>query len=113
MKKQESEKQVEDYLRLRIEQREGRAYKFTSPGNAGVPDRIAILPGGRIHFIELKGSNGVLTQLQKKKLRELKTVGCSAMVIGSREDVDELMSCLGFPGNLQKFTERQDERYGV
>ena len=32
----------------------GKAYKWVSPGAPGVPDRIAILPGGRIIFIEVK-----------------------------------------------------------
>ena len=32
----------------------GKAYKFTSPGNSGVPDRLVVLPEGRIGFVELK-----------------------------------------------------------
>ncbi len=36
----------------------GKAYKFTSPGNSGVPDRLVVLPEGRIGFVELKQGGG-------------------------------------------------------
>ncbi|MDU2112388.1 MAG: VRR-NUC domain-containing protein, partial [Clostridiales bacterium] len=41
-----SEKEIEAYLRIRIKKLGGIAYKFTSPGNDGVPDRIVLLPKG-------------------------------------------------------------------
>jgi len=52
----------------------GWALKFVSPGNAGVPDRLVLLPGGRIVFVELKQDHGRLSPLQKQmhfRLREL------------------------------------------
>ena len=48
------EKQIEARLRKRVNEMGGLFYKFVSPGNDGVPDRIAVLPGGRVWFIELK-----------------------------------------------------------
>ena len=36
-------------------------YKFVSPGNDGVPDRIVITPGGRVIFVELKTERGKLS----------------------------------------------------
>ena len=48
------ERDIESWLRDKIQQMGGVAMKFTSPGNDGVPDRIAILPGGQVWFIELK-----------------------------------------------------------
>ncbi|PTY76688.1 nuclease, partial [Heyndrickxia sporothermodurans] len=48
------ERDIEIYLRDEVKKIKGRAYKFESPGNAGVPDRLVILPGGRVFFIELK-----------------------------------------------------------
>ena len=50
----ERERDIEKWLRQKIEQMGGIALKFTSPGNDGVPDRIAVLPGGQVWFIELK-----------------------------------------------------------
>ena len=48
------EKQIEDHLRNKVKKLGGRAYKFVSPGNSGIPDRLVILPGGKVGFAELK-----------------------------------------------------------
>ncbi len=70
----ESEKATEKYLRDEIKKMGGKAYKFVSPGNVGVPDRLVCLPGGRAVFVELKseGKHSTATQIrQQEKLREL------------------------------------------
>ena len=59
----------------------GRAYKFVSPGNLGVPDRIAILPGGRIWFVELKAETGHLSQVQKRQIDTLRSLGMNVFVL--------------------------------
>lgn len=48
------ESKIEAYLRQRVKDLGGIAYKFTSPGNSGVPDRLVLLPGNRTVFVELK-----------------------------------------------------------
>ena len=48
------ERDIEVLLRDGVKQLGGKAYKWVSPGNAGVPDRIVILPGGKVIFVELK-----------------------------------------------------------
>lgn len=65
------EREIETLLREGIKKLGGRAYKWVSPGNAGVPDRIVILPGGRIVFVELKQESGRLTRLQKVQQEQL------------------------------------------
>ena len=89
-----SEKSIEDYLRLRVKQAGGRAYKFVSPGNAGVPDRLAILPGGRIAFVELKAPGKKPTALQQKKIQELRSLGVLVTWADSREAVDRILAAL-------------------
>ena len=42
------EKDIEKFLNDNIKKLGGRSYKFVSPGNSGVPDRIIFLPGGKI-----------------------------------------------------------------
>lgn len=59
----------------------GRAYKFVSPGNLGVPDRIAILPRGRIWFVELKTETGRLSQVQKRQIDALRSLGMNVFVL--------------------------------
>jgi hypothetical protein len=56
-------------------------YKFVSPGNAGVPDRIVVAPGGRIYFVELKAEDGVLSALQRHQLDRLRERGADARCI--------------------------------
>lgn len=86
------EKVIEDYLRLRVKQLGGRAYKFVSPGNAGVPDRIVILPGRLIFFVETKAPGGKTTRLQDKKIAEMEALGCDVFVADSREGVDQILA---------------------
>lgn len=83
-----TEKNIEQYLVKKVRETGGKAYKFVSPGNAGVPDRIVILPSGRIIFVELKAPGKVPTALQKAKHRELEKLHQKVLVIDSKEKVD-------------------------
>ncbi len=65
----------------------GLCYKFTSPGNPGVPDRIVILPGGRTIYVELKTEIGRLSKLQKWQRGELQKRGADVRVLKGMEQV--------------------------
>ncbi len=69
----------------------GRAYKFVSPGNAGVPDRLVVLPGGRIGFVELKRPGQGARKLQRFKLAELAGLGCYTAVVDSEGRAAEVL----------------------
>jgi hypothetical protein len=49
-----NEKQVENKLTAAVKKAGGIAPKFVSPGFAGMPDRLILLPDGHIAFAELK-----------------------------------------------------------
>lgn len=85
------EKSVETYLRDRLRKAGGAAMKWVSPGNNGVPDRIVIMPGGRIVFVELKAPGKKPTALQLHQQNRLRALGCDVRVIDSREGVDGLV----------------------
>ena len=98
------EKPIEKYLREEIEAIGGRCLKFTSPGNRFVPDRICLFMGGLLFFIECKKSPK--TEPSSGQIRELDRLnknGHLAIVISSKEEVNELCSALisgrstGFP----------------
>ena len=55
-------------------------YKFSSPSNKGVPDRIFIKEG-LILFIEFKASKAKPTKLQQKVINHLKDENCNVFVI--------------------------------
>jgi hypothetical protein len=60
------ESEVENRLCKRVkEELHGRAFKFVSPGCNGVPDRIVLLPMGRIYFVETKAPGKKLRKLQE------------------------------------------------
>ncbi|USS45109.1 hypothetical protein NFI99_26325 [Burkholderia glumae] len=82
------EKTVEAYLVERVRALGGTAYKFTSPARASVPDRIVILPPGRIYFVELKRPGGKLTRGQEREHEHLRRLGADVRMLDSREAVD-------------------------
>lgn len=45
------EKTIEQKFVMEVKRVGGLAVKFTSPGFDGVPDRIALLPGGKMAFV--------------------------------------------------------------
>lgn len=83
-----SEKEIEKRLVAGIKNLGGRAYKFVSPGNAGVPDRIVILPKERPIFVELKTDKGKLTGLQESQLKRLHGLGQRVEVLYGLKDVN-------------------------
>lgn len=88
----ENEKDTERYLCEAVKRLGGRAYKFVSPGCAGVPDRIVILPGGRIFFVETKSEGRTSTKQQKKRQAELRALGCTVCTdIDTKEKVREVL----------------------
>lgn len=88
----ESEKDIEKYLREKIKSIGGKAYKFVSPGNNGVPDRLICLPGGKVIFAELKSTGCKPTALQTAQIHNLRMLGFSVRVIDSKQGVNELMN---------------------
>ena len=65
------EKDIEAWLKARIEKQGGLFLKFLSFGNDGVPDRIAIFPDGKIVFVELKARRGKLSAVQAYQIDRL------------------------------------------
>jgi hypothetical protein len=85
------EKEVEQYLVKKVKEIGGKAFKFVSPGNAGVPDRMVCLPGGRIFFVELKAPGGKTTALQDLQIKKLYDLGFNVMVTDNKETIDRLI----------------------
>ena len=88
------EKEIEKILVAGVKKLGGRAYKWTSPGNTGVPDRIVILPGRPPVFVELKTESGRLSSLQRVQCKRLKELGQEVKVLyGEKAVRDFLEEC--------------------
>lgn len=85
------EAEIEKRLRNGIRQIGGRCYKFVSPGNDGVPDRIVVLPGGQIVFIELKAETGRLSPLQRIQITRLRDLNADVRVLKGLSAVNQFL----------------------
>lgn len=81
------ESTIEARLVREVKKRGGLCYKFTSPGNPGVPDRIVILPGGTTIYVELKTEIGRLAKVQKWQIEELRRRGAVVRVLKGMDQV--------------------------
>lgn len=82
------EKDIEQKLRKAVEAAGGKCVKWTCPGWTGVPDRLVLLPGGRIVFVELKRpKGGKLSEMQKWWQRELDRLGFETHIIWNDTDL--------------------------
>lgn len=82
------EKEIENYFVKRCKEKNWLIFKFVSPGNAGVPDRLVIQPGGRMFFVELKAPKAKPRPLQEKVFSLLRANGAYVYVVDSKEKAD-------------------------
>ena len=81
------EKQIEQSLRKAVSVRGGLALKLVSPGFAGVPDRIVLMPNRCMAFVELKAPGKRLRPLQAKRKRQLESLGFPVYCIDHPEQI--------------------------
>jgi hypothetical protein len=84
------ERDIERYLVKRVEALGGKAYKFVSPGRAGVADRIVCLPNGETWFVEIKTEGGRLSALQKVFAEDMMRLNQRYLVVWNKEQIDEI-----------------------
>ena len=81
------EKTIENKLVLAAHRLDGLALKFTSPGFSGMPDRLLLLPGKRLAFVEVKAPGMQLHPLQVKRKRQLEALGFSVYCIDQPDQI--------------------------
>ncbi|MBQ9347510.1 MAG: VRR-NUC domain-containing protein [Oscillibacter sp.] len=87
-----SEKQIERKLVEAVKTMGGICPKWVSPGFDGVPDRIVLLPMGRIGFVEVKAPGKKPRPLQVSRRRLLERLGFQVFILDS---VDRIQTILG------------------
>ncbi len=85
------ERTIEQELAARTRAMGGIAPKFTSPGFDGMPDRLVLLPRGRMGFVELKAPGRKPRPLQLARHRLLRRLGFKVFVIDGIEQIDGVL----------------------
>lgn len=75
------EKAIEQKLVKEVRLRGGICPKFTSPGFDGMPDRLVILPGGHMGFVEVKAPGKKPRPLQESRHQMLRNLGILVFVL--------------------------------
>lgn len=101
-----SEKELEKIFAGEIKKAGGRAYKFTSPGNDGVPDRIVCMPEGRVIFVELKTDKGETSKLQKMQIAKLESLGQQVTVLYGLTGLAQFFMFYGFDEAAKRIAKR-------
>jgi hypothetical protein len=109
------EKDIENKLVKIVRRHGGKCPKWVSPGWAGVPDRLCLLPGGWIIFVETKRPKGSrVAALQKKWRQWLQELGFIVMHVYNEEDLEavEAVVEMMIPDRISAATKAALDRIG-
>ena len=85
------EKEIEKKLISEVKKRGGVCPKFVSPGVDGMPDRLVLLPGGRLAFVELKAPGKKPRPLQMVRHEMLKRLGFAVYVLDDAGEIGAML----------------------
>ena len=90
------EKNIEQKFLTAVKAVGGVAVKFVSPGLDGMPDRLALLPGGKMAFVEVKAPGKKPRPIQEARHRMLRRLGFQVYVLDDEKQIggiiDEIQS---------------------
>ncbi|AXY33950.1 nuclease [Yersinia pseudotuberculosis] len=79
------EDSIEDHLVKEVKKAGGIAYKFISPGRRSVPDRLVLLPDGKVIFVECKAPGEKPTAAQLREHEKIRALGFIVRVLDSKD----------------------------
>ena len=91
------EREVEKRLTVEVKKRGGMSPKFVSPGQDGMPDRLVLLPHGRIGFVECKAPGEKPRALQIARHEMLRRLGFMVFVVDSPEQIGGVLDAIQSP----------------
>lgn len=89
------EKTTEQKLTLAVKKAGGIAPKFVSPGLDGMPDRIVLLPGGCMAFVEVKAPGEKPRPLQLARHKLLCSLGFKVYVLDDEQQIQQIIKDIG------------------
>ncbi|WP_291968672.1 VRR-NUC domain-containing protein [Candidatus Symbiopectobacterium sp.] len=78
------ESTIEKHLVAEVKKAGGIAYKFVSPGRRGVPDRLVLLPDGKVLFVECKAPGQKARTAQQREHNQLRVLGFTVVVLNRK-----------------------------
>ncbi len=81
------EKQIEKKLVTAVRAAGGMCPKLVSPGTDGMPDRMILLPCGKISFVEVKAPGGTPRPQQEHRHRQLRALGFPVFILDDDEKI--------------------------
>ena len=88
------EREIEQKLIAKVRQRGGLAPKLVSPGTVGMPDRLVLLPEGKMAFVELKAAKKKTRTIQEKRIRDLRNLGFRVYIVDCQEGIKEVLDAV-------------------
>lgn len=88
------EKEIEKKLTMEVKKRGGLALKFVSPGFDGMPDRILLLAGGKIAFVEVKAPGKNPRPLQMARHKLLRRLGFLVFVLDDESQIGGILDAV-------------------
>lgn len=89
------EKQLEYLFLTEVRRVGGMALKFVSPGFAGVPDRLVLIPDGKVGFVEVKAHGKHPRPLQTARHKQLRKLGFKVYVLDNPQQIPEIIRDIG------------------
>jgi len=88
------EKEIEKKLALEVKQRGGLAVKFLSPGIYGMPDRIVLMPEGKMAFVEVKAPGKRPRPLQMARHKVLRGLGFLVFILDDASQIGGILDAV-------------------
>ena len=88
------EKEIEKKLALKVKKLGGLAVKFVSPGFDGMPDRILLMPGGKMAFVEVKAPGKRSRPLQMARHKLLRGLGFSVFILDDESQIGGIIDAV-------------------
>lgn len=89
------EKEIERRLVKETKAIDGVCLKFTSPSLTGLPDRLVLLAGGKMGFVEVKRPGEKPRPLQVKRIEQLRALGFKVFVLDDKDAIKKIFEVIG------------------
>lgn len=91
------EKIIEQKLVKAVKKKGGLAPKFTACGLDGMPDRLILMPNGKVAFVEVKARGKKARPLQLRRKRQLEALGFLSYILDEVEQIGGILNEIQTP----------------